>query len=287
MQYKGRWYKAAGIFYFGNMVLIITALLCLLSLSQCKTGKAITKAIAPIDTINVLQIKSKSDSIALVNTTLEILDKASIDYKTFSAKIKLDIETTNGKKPDLVANIRMIKDSAVWISISASLFSVEVFRALITKDSVILINKQEKQVYYRSIDYLQELTEIPFNLKTIQNLLIGNPVFFNAEKVTVKKLENQLIIASAGGDFKNLLTLITPQNWLQQIKLADVDVLQNRTAEFTYDDYKKVNEIFFAEKRQIIVSEKNKLDISMNFKQYEFNKELSVTFSVPKNYKKN
>ena len=259
---------------------------CAFLFSRCKTSKAITKAIAPIDSTIVVPIKTASDSVILINSTKTILDKSTIDYKTFSAKIKLDIETSKGKKPDLVANVRMIKDSAVWISISASIINIEVFRALITKDSVILIDKQEKEVHYRSLDYLQELTDIPFDLKTIQNLLVGNAIFFNSENITVKKYESQLLIASVGYEFKNLITLLTPQNWLQQSKLADVDVLQNRTADFTYDDYKKYNNFYFAERRQIIVSEKNKLDVKMNFKQYEFNKDLSVIFNVPKNYKK-
>jgi len=42
--------------------------------------------------------------------------------------------------------------------------------------------------------------------------------------------------------------------------------------------------VLFSTVRHITVSEKNKLDIRLQFKQVEFNKELSVYFSVPKNY---
>ena len=71
----------------------------------------------------------------------EELAKKHIDFRSFSAKIKLDIEDSKGKKPDLLANVRMIKDSAIWISISATILNVEVFRVIYTKDSVILLNK--------------------------------------------------------------------------------------------------------------------------------------------------
>jgi Domain of unknown function (DUF4292) len=94
------------------------------------------------------------------------------------------------------------------------------------------------------------------------------------------------LVSSVGGDFKNLITYALPDNLLQHSKLDDLDIMQNRTADFTYDDYNNSNGIPFATRRQIIASEKNKLDIRMNFKQYEFNKELSVSFNVPKNYKK-
>jgi Domain of unknown function (DUF4292) len=270
-----------------RLLSFVFCFLIVLSFTQCKSGKAISKAIAPRDTANMVNIKSVQDSLLLLKDTKEQLQKNSIVYKTFSAKIKLDIETSKGKKPDLVANIRMIKDSAVWISISATILNIEVFRALITKDSVILVDKNEREVHYRSIGYLQELTDIPFDLKTIQDLLVGNPIFFNENNMSIKKFDKYLLISSVGGDFKNLITYALPDNLLQHSKLDDLDIMQNRTADFTYDDYNNSNGIPFATRRQIIASEKNKLDIRMNFKQYEFNKELSVSFNVPKNYKRN
>lgn len=255
--------------------------------TQCKSGRIITNAIAPKDTAGVVEIKTIDDSSILINATKEILQKNYIDFKTFSAKIKLDIEDSKGKKPDLLANIRMIKDSAIWISISASILNIEVFRVLVTKDSVILLNKQEKEVQCRSISYLQEITEIPFDFNTLQDLLIGNPIFYNEKNISVKKSEDFLLISSKTNEFKNLLTISTIDNTLQHSKLDDVNFARNRTADFTYDSYESNNEIKFSTNRQIIASEKNKLDVRMNFKQFEFNKELSVNFSVPKNYKKN
>ena len=255
--------------------------------SQCRSGRTISKAIAPRDTTAVVEIKSNIDSLNLINSTKDLLQKNYIDFKTFSAKIKLDLEDSKGKKPDLLANIRMIKDSAIWISISASILNIEVFRALITKDSVILLNKQEKEVQYRSISYLQEITEIPFDFKTLQNLLVGNPIFYNDNNITVRKVEDFLLVSSKNNEFKNLLTISTLDNSLKHSKLDDVNSKRNRTADFTYDNYETNNGFKFSTYRQIIASEKNKLDIRMNIKQFEFNKELSVNFSVPKNYKKN
>jgi hypothetical protein len=257
------------------------------SFTQCKSGRAISKAIAPRDSTKMVQIKSAADSLLLVNTTKVNLQKSKIDFKTFSAKIKLDIETSKGKKPDLVANVRMIKDSAIWISISASFLNVEVFRVFITKDSVILVDKLEREVHYRSIDYLQEITEIPFDYYTVQDLLVGNPIFFNEKNISVRKFEKFLLVSSIGSSFKNLITVSTPDNLLQHCKLDDIDITQNRTADFTFDNYSYTNGFPFSTYREIIATEKNKLDLRMNFKQYEFNKELSVSFSVPKNYKKN
>ncbi|MCY7292957.1 MAG: DUF4292 domain-containing protein, partial [Ferruginibacter sp.] len=258
--------KVIGLFFLIGSILF---------LSQCKSGKIITKAIAPRDTTNNVKLKSFEDSLLLVNNIRNIINKNLIDFKTFSAKIKMDIEDSKGKKPDLLANVRMIKDSAIWISISASILNVEVFRVLITKDSVILLNKQEKEVQYRSINYLQEITDIPFDFNTLQNLIVGNPIFYNDSNISVRKFEEFLLVSSTNKDFKNLLTISTLDNTLKHSKLDDVNVARNRTADFTYDSYDDNNSFKFSTYRQIIASEKNKLDIRMNFKQFEFNKELS------------
>ncbi len=273
--------------YYMKVLGWLGVVLISLLFTQCRSGRTITKAIAPRDTTKVIILNSSSDSLNLVNSTKETIQKNIIDFKTFSAKIKLEIDDSKGKKPDLLANIRMIKDSAIWISISASILNIEVFRVLVTKDSVILLNKQEKEVQYRSINYLQEITEIPFDFKTLQNLLIGNPIFYNDSNITVRKLDEFLLVSSKSKDFKNLLTISTIDNTLKHSKLDDVNVARNRTADFTYDSYGDFNGLKFSTYREIVASEKNKLDVRMNFKQFEFNKELSVYFFVPKNYKKN
>lgn len=254
---------------------------------SCNSTKAINKVIAPKDSVIVYEsdVVTK-DSLALVEKTTSNLAENYIDFKTFSAKIKVEVEDAKGRQPDITATLRMIKDSAIWMSLTATFLNIEVYRIHITKDSVILMNKQDKEVQYRSLDYLQEVTQIPFDFKTIQDILVGNPVFFNSSNASFKKLEQFILISCIGNDFKNLLTLSAEKNLLLHSKLDDVDVLRNRTASITYDDYTRVGMQYFSTRRQIIISEKNKIDIRLNYKQFEFNKELSVGFSVPNNYKK-
>ena len=59
---------------------------------------------------------------------------------------------------------------------------------LIKKDSVILMNTRDKEVQYRSLDYLQEVTQIPFDFNTLQDLLIGNPIFFSDNSISYRRL---------------------------------------------------------------------------------------------------
>jgi hypothetical protein len=253
---------------------------------SCRTTKQINKAIAPKDSTVVLPNTSAADSIRIINETMLRLNSHYINYKTFNAKIKVEYEDAKGKQPDISAVVRIIKDSAIWMSLSATIFNVEVYRLLITKDSVILMNTREKEVQYRSLDYLQDVTQIPFDYKTLQDLLIGNPVFLDSTVVSFKKVEEKILVATLGIFFKNLLTLSADKNLLLHSKLDDVDLTRNRTADITYSEYENKTGFDFSTFREITVSEKNKVDIRLNYKQYEFNKELSVNFKVPKNYSK-
>ncbi len=268
-----------------NLVLIFISCFALnVSFTACKPGRVITKAIAPKDTTMAIKATSVNDSLDKIKNVKENIKKNIINFKTFNTKVKLDIQTAKESR-DLNANIKIIKDSVIWISISHALIG-EVFRAYITKDSVVLLNKQEKEVYYRSIDYLQEITNIPFDFKTIQDLLIGNPIFFKENNLTVKNFEKYSLVNTTDMGFKNLITLTVPSNLLEHCKLDDLDVTKNRTADFTFDDYDNSAGFPFSTHREIIVTEKNKLEIVMRYKNYEFNKELSLNFNVPKSYKK-
>lgn len=253
---------------------------------SCKTTRQINKAIAPRDTSNVMDHHSAEDSLRIIQETVSAVGSHYIDFRTFAAKIKVEVSDSKGKQPDITAVVRIIKDSAIWMSLSATFLNIEVYRVLITKDSVILLNKQQKEVQYRSLDYLQEVTEIPFDFKTVQDILIGNPVFYTDSIISYKQDDRYILMTSLGRDFKNLLTLSIGDKLLLHSKMDDLDRTRSRTADITYGDYENKNGIYFSKARHISASEKNKIDITFDFKQYEFNKELSMAFSVPKNYKR-
>lgn len=257
----------------------------IISTYSCRTVKQINKAIGPIDSTTVTVFdKTNADSLMAIQRTIENLNHNYIDFRTFNAKIKVDYEDNKGKQPDVTAIVRIIKDSAIWISLTASFLNIEIYRVLINRDSVILMNKQDKEVQYRSLDYLQEVTQIPFDYKTLQDLLVGNPVFIDSNIVYYKKTDQQILFSMVGKYFKHLITLSSDNYLATHSKLDDVDMSRSRTADLTYSGYENKTGFYFSTLREITVSEKNKLDIRLNYKQYEFNKELSVNFNIPKNY---
>ena len=138
---------------------------------------------------------------------------------------------------------------------------------------------------YHSFNYIEEITHIPLNFSTLQDILIGNPIYVGDSVVAYRQTENHILVATVGKFFKNLITVSADNKLIERSKLDDLDVGQNRTADITYSDYEKNNGFYFATGREITVAEKTKVDINLSYKQYEFNKELSFRFIIPPNYK--
>lgn len=258
-------------------------------ISSCRSTKVIQTAIIKKDTTvmvtPVVIDHSHEDSMAFIQENFERLEKNAIDFTTFSAKIDVDYSDGNDKNYNVTAHLRMYKDSVIWVTITAIL-GIEGLRAYITKDSVKLLDKQNKIYTRRSLSYLQEVSELPLDLSSLQDLLIGNPVFLDSDIVAYNKSGNSISFVNFGDLFKNLLT-IGQNGLLQSSKLDDVDESSNRTCYLNYGDYENKKEVNFSTRRSIIITEKKKLDVRLNFKQYDFNETLSFPFSIPKNYKRN
>ena len=268
--------------------LIIAGFIFLLIATGCHSTKSLQTAINKKDSSvlkNPVIIKDSSSEKSAAQEALLALNKNKIDFRTFSAKAKIEYQDHSGKQPDFNAFIRLQKDSVIWVSISATFLGIEAFRIYITPDTVILLNKLDKTVEYHPFSYIENFAHIPMNFDLLQNILIGNPVYIGDSIVSYRQTENHILIGTVGDYFKNLITLSAGNNHLERIKLDDIDISQNRTAALLYGDYEKNNGFDFATDREINVSEKSKVDVSIQFKQYEFNKELSFPFAIPHNYK--
>ena len=270
--------------YFTIFTLIIISYL----LSGCHSTKKLQTAVNKKDTAIVNLPVETNDSLLNKISAEEVLNKLNtnkIDFQTFSAKAKIEYEDRNGKQPDFNAFIRLKKDSALWVSISSTFLGIEAFRIYISPDTIILLNKLDKTVEYHPFSYIENIAHIPLNFSLLQNILIGNPVYVGDSIVSYRETENQILIGTVGSFFKNLITLSTANYHLERIKLDDIDLTQNRTAALIYNDYEHNDHFDFSTSREINVSEKSKVDIKIQFKQYEFNNELSFPFAIPRNYK--
>ena len=264
----------------------IVAMIALISMSACRSTKKIQTAISKKDTAQVVVIDNKFDSAGYIKNMIANVSRNHIDFETFSAKVKVDYRGGDGKGNDVNAFIRMKKDSIIWVSINA-LLGIEAIRILITPDSVKVLNKLDKFVQLRSVSYIQEVSKLPIDFHTLQQLIIGNPVYLDSNIVSFKKEENGISLTSIGPIFKHFITIRNNDYLILNSKLDDREFGRSRTAVLEYNDYETKGNIHFATKRKISVAEKSTLEVNLDFKQFDFNESLNYPFSIPKNFKRN
>ncbi|MFD1467323.1 DUF4292 domain-containing protein [Hymenobacter caeli] len=90
-------------------------------------------------------------------------------YLTAKGKVQATIK---GDQKTANINVRMRRDSAIWVSVG--LLGFEGARALLTPDSVRVINRLDKTYFAGGYDYLTKLLNVPVSFSQAQALLLGN-----------------------------------------------------------------------------------------------------------------
>lgn len=269
-----------------KFVLALSLFAAVVVLDSCRATKKISTSLPKKDTATTIIVGDRhADSMHFVHEVISNVQQNRLSFETFSGKMKVDYWDKDGKGPDLTVFVRMKKDSLIWLSVNATVFSYEAFRILITPDSVKLVNKKDKVVQLRSVKYLEEMAKLPFDFKKFQDVLVGNPIFVDSNVISYKQNADMLTLFIVGDLFKNLLTVNSGNYQVQHIKLDDIDEKRNRTCDLSYGGYTNSDGRSFATTRRISVAEKTKIDVQMEYKQFGFNESLAYPFTIPKNYK--
>ena len=75
---------------------------------------------------------------------------------------------------NLNLNIKVRKDSVIWASVSAP-FGIELFRTMLTKDSVYYLNRTNKTYFIKPISHIQEILKTTISFNTIQQMITATP----------------------------------------------------------------------------------------------------------------
>lgn len=235
--------------------------------TACKTNKGIIGTPLPEDLSKDTAIQGFQDHV--------------IDFTTFEGKAKMRFED-NDRRVSFRATIRIEKDERIWVS--ATMLGFEGARALITPDSVKVLNRLERKYYAESIDYLSELTNLPVDFEGMQNALIGNWLFFDEEVAKYEEKQGIVELVSEKEDIVNIL-------WLDKASLlmerqTVLDQMNNRNMEVSYHDYREMKKSAFPYESNIHVSGSDEAWIDVDYSSIELDEDLSFPFTVNKSYEK-
>jgi hypothetical protein len=142
------------------------------------------------------------------NNILKHYEKEALKWDWLGFKVDTDIKV-DGESESITMNMKMARDSAIWISLSPAL-GVELARILLLPDSVRIISKvpSNKFVYEGNYSELEQSFGVPFNFYDLQDLFCGNPLGLNhSDDKFISKVDghNYILIEKFPRRIKKLL----------------------------------------------------------------------------------
>jgi Domain of unknown function (DUF4292) len=239
-----------------------------------------------------------TDTKPVTNTPLSIPDILSrLEAHEIKADwLSSDASADYSGKPmslSVSMNVRFRRDSVIWLNIKK--FGFAVARAMITPDSVFMVNYVQNNYIAKDLKYVEKQFNIPADFKTLQNILLGNPIFLTDKKQLTfeRNASNDVILRG-----KN-------EQWTAQYHLdAQGEILKDMLFEqpisakkmkISYENYDILRgyakgDSKFSYLRTIDVespqTEKITIIIEVEPNGLEINVPKNIKFEIPSNYKR-
>ncbi len=230
-------------------------------------------------------------------STTPVADELSIEpldfeYLTASSKIRYRDGEQN---ISATANIRIKNDSAIWVSLTPG-FGIEAARALITHDSLKLINRIDKEYQAYSFKELSGKFNFNLNYNLLQAVVIGDMLQLPTAQDQVEQQATHFLIRQREGGLtadnyvdarlmKLNRVVVTDKNRKNQSKGRRMNTLNLR-----YEDFQQIDGQWLPFGSELSLDrqgakEKQRTQIDINHKKANIVKEaLRFPFSIPDKY---
>ncbi len=204
------------------------------------------------------------------------------DLKFMNAQAKIFVEG-NGQSIGATANIIWIRDSVMWLNVKK--FGLEAARALVTRDSVFVLNRLEKNYSARGLESLQRQYSLPAGFDLIQSLLLASPWYFEDIELESDIKDGMHRLSGSNGRFATDYRLEEEPFWLRQEIF--LQPRETRTMSILFENYKKkalAGWFPYLRTVEAYSQETGDLRLSIELNDVEFNVPKSFRFEIPKHY---
>lgn len=240
---------------------------------SCKAKKELLPATI-IPKVMAEEPKTDLAKVAKINA----IKLQNTPFQTITMKAKADLSIDN-KSNEVNMNIRIRNNEVIWVSVTA-VAGLEVARALITPDSVKIINRLDNIYIQKPFSYIYEFTNERINFKTLQAVLLGNAVdeylsdgtelFNEGDKVYLKStLASMIYNLEADSRNKVLINQLNDQVAGQELVVG-------------YYDFNAVNDFLIPHTVSMKSKAKNKaISLYLNYLKIEMDSKFDLPFRVP------
>jgi hypothetical protein len=266
----------------GRKILLIFTVL--LMLASCKTTRTVSRG--PLKEEGPENLYSK-------------LKENELHFEWLSAKFDASYTDQNGKT-DFKGQIRVRKDSLIWVTISPAL-GIEAIRMVVTNDSVKYFNRLNKEYFAGDYQLVSQFLQIDIDFDILQALILGNDFQFYETNSFRASIDNQEYKLSTTGRRKmrkeaedaNDTSIVLLQNiWLnpESFKITRVDVKEfgkdNRKLEATYGEFVSLDGESYPSALNFNITAESPFSLRLSYSKMELNNPMSFPFTIPGSYKR-
>lgn len=226
------------------------------------------------------------------------LKEKELKFNWFSAKFSAEY-INKGKQNSFSGQIRIRKDSLIWISLTPML-GIEALRVMITQDSVKMINRLDDTYFIGDYELLNRFLNTNIDFDLLQAFLLGNDLQFYEDgkfHSSIDRGEYKLSTAArqklkkfVRSSQENMKIFI--QNiWLDpatfKITRADVKEIRrdNIKLESTYGGFEQVDGQLFPAKMTYIIWAENTIKVRVEFSKLLLDVPQQFPFRIPPSYR--
>ena len=229
------------------------------------------------------KLGNKDANLSSTELLVRRIEAKQIKAKTFDARAKIDFRSQDISMSGN-ARIRMQKDSVVWVTLSKLGF--EVVRALITADSVRILDRINNEYSVYGLDHLSKEYQLPGNLLMIQQVILGNP-FFLSRRFTCTTEGDRYLLSDVGSGKEIKMSIETSALRLRNLQYLEPEA--TRSLNLNLEEYNAANDKQdFSYLRKFVVDsrETGKVEVNIQFTQVELNVPISMPFDIPQRFKR-
>ena len=210
--------------------------------------------------------------------SIVVANDKSPDWLSLKGKIHLEKQ---GQKINFSTDIRIRRDSAIWMSASGP-FGIELFRVVLTPDSIFYMNISKSTFRKQPISYLRHQIKTEISFQQIQKMFFGTP---NIKKGKYNFLKSEKgYIISAKNKPKGAISFNIDK---ESFRIIEGSYFKNKDEHFKFNltNYVLTKTNFLIPKNVLLdVRARNNFLVKLTHSKIKTNKKLKMHFSIPKSY---
>lgn len=228
----------------------------------------------------IKQEKSKEEII------LEGISIVPSEFKTLSSKLSIEYDGNT-----FSGTMRMVKDSAIWLSLGK--FGIEGVRVLLTKDSVMMLNKLNREYFLGGYEFIYDILGFGLSYNMLQSIILGKDFQnYGINDVKYSKQYNLIVF-----EFEKRQSHQNTQNFPQLKQKIYIDTTLNvinrnyfelfnskQKMDIYYSTYLPFNKIKLPQTINVLMYSNKTYKVNLKFEKQKLNDNLEIPFSIPKTY---